>query len=534
MLDQSNPRRSLRAWYALLVFGFAVIISGCAKVGPDFERPEAEFAESYQDAADERVSPDPADTREWWKLFGDPVLESLIEQAYAGNPSLQIAGLRVYEARTTLGVAVGTLFPQAQAVTASGGVLELSEEAEPIANLPRSVRRDLDTNIANYRVGFDVAWELDFWGRFRRGVESADAALAASIASYDEVMVSLTGEVALAYVLLRTLEERLAVAESNAALQARSLEISEVRSENQLTTELDPQLARALLRNTQAIVPELEAGIRRVKNALSVLIGKPPGALDVELARGSGIPTATDVVSLGMPSELLRRRPDVRRAELLAAAQSARIGIAKADFFPAITLVGSVGAASEFGGDLFDSASRFGFGLVGLRWNILNYGRISNLVRTEDARFQQLLVNYQNTVLKAAAEVEDATTSYLAARDQVGYLEDGAAASQRAVDLSTIQYRDGVASYTRVLDSQRFLLLQQDQVAQARGRVAASLVSVYKALGGGWELRDLDALIPDDVRETMGERTNWGDLLEEGGLAPVDEEDRGTFRLPGQ
>jgi NodT family efflux transporter outer membrane factor (OMF) lipoprotein len=499
-----------------LVVVSSLLLSGCITLGPDFETPESQVADGWLEAEDERVKSDPPETLEWWKTFHDPILESLIQQAIERNPTLQIAGLRVYESRASLGIAVGSLYPQVQQAGASVGTAEISENAEPFANLPRPVRDGVDTTLSNFRLGFDAAWELDFWGRFRRGVESADAHMAATIASYDDVLVTLTGEVAAAYVLFRTLEERLAVAESNVAVQARSLEIAEVRSRNQLTTELDPALARALLRDTQSQVPALRAAIRKVKNALSVLLNKPPGVLDAELGTG-GIPTSPIEVALGVPADLLRRRPDVRRAELE---------------FPALSLVGSIGWSSNSTGDLLDSASRFGFGLVGVRWNILNYGRIINLQRSEDARFQQLIVNYQNTALRAAREVEDAAASFLAAHEQVEFLADGAKASERAVELATIQYRDGVTDYTSVLDSQRFLLAQQDALTRARGRVAESLIAVYKALGGGWEQRDLDALVSDETRETMSERTYWGDLLEPGSVAPVPEEDRGSVRLP--
>ena len=516
----------------LLAMG-ATLLTGCLTLGPDFETPDSQVADAWLEAEDEQVKAEAPQTLEWWKTFEDPVLESLVRQAVERNPTLQIAGLRVYEARAMLGTAVGNLYPQVQQASGSLGTLEVSENAEPFANLPGPVRDGVDTEISNFRLGFDAAWELDFWGRFRRGVESANAHMAATIAGYDDVLVTLTGEVAGAYVLLRTLEERLAVAESNVATQARSLEISEVRSRNQLTSELDPALARALLRDTQAQVPELRAAIRKVKNALSVLLDRPPGALDAELDAGDGrIPSTPVEIAVGVPADLLRRRPDVRRAGLQAAAQSARIGIAKADLFPALTLVGSIGWSSQSTGDLLDSASRFGFGLVGVRWNILNYGRIINLQRSEDARFQQLIVNYQNTALRAAQEVEDATASFLAAHEQVELLADGAQAAERAVELSLIQYRDGIADYTRVLDSQRFQLTQQDALARARGRVAESLVAVYKALGGGWEQRDLDALVSDGTREAMSERTYWGDLLEPGAVEPVPEEERGRWRLP--
>ena len=306
-------------------------------------------------------------------------------------------------------------------------------------------------------------------GRFRRTVESVDANLAATVATYDDVLVTLTGEVAGAYILLRTLEERLAVAESNVAIQQRSLEISEARNRNQLTTELDPQIARAFLRDTQATIPPLKAAIRQVKNVLCLLLGKTPGELDAQLGAGGTIPATPTEVTIGIPAELLRRRPDIRRAEHRAAAQSARIGIAKSELYPAFRLLGSIGYASESVSDLFESDSLRGLGLVGFRWNIFNYGRIQNLVRVEDARFQQLVVNYQNTVLKAAREVEDATISFVSAQEEAALFEDGAKASARAVELSLIQYREGTSDFTRVLDAQRFLLLQQDGLTRARG-----------------------------------------------------------------
>ncbi len=514
-----------------LVFLFvSIFVGGCVTLGPDFETPESDVAENWLESDDERITAVSGDYAEWWKAFNDPILESLIQQAYEQNKTLQIAGLRVFEARAVLGIAGGNLYPQVQQAGGSVGKVGLSKNADPIANLPPNI--GFDTRFGNYRLGFDASWELDFWGKFGRTVESADANLAATIATYDDVLVTLIGEVAGAYVLLRTLEERLAVAESNVAIQQRSLEISEARNRNQLTTELDPQIARAFLRDTQATTPQLRAAIRQVRNALCVLLGKTPGELDTELDAASGIPVAPTEVALGIPAELLRRRPDIRRAELRAASQSARIGIAKSEMYPAFSLIGNIGYAAQNGSDLFDSDSLRGFGLVGFRWNILNYGRIRNLVRVEDARFQQLIVNYENTVLKAAREVEDATTRFISAQEQVAFLEDGAKASQRAVDLSLIQYREGTADYTRVLDSQRFLLLQQDQLMRARGDVAGSLVALYKALGGGWERRSLDSLVPADTRQIMMERTNWGDLMEAESVEPVPEDKRGGWRAP--
>ena len=507
-------------------------IGGCVTLGPDFETPESDVADDWLESDDDRISSVSGDYAEWWQAFNDPILESLIQQAYEQNKTLEIAGLRVFEARAALGIAAGNLYPQVQQVGGSVGQVEISRNAEPIANLPDSVRQAADTSFGNYRLGFDAAWELDFWGKFGRTVESADANLAATIATYDDVLVTLIGEVAGAYVLLRTFEERLTVAESNVAIQQRSLEISEARNRNQLTTELDPQIARAFLRDTQATIPQLKATIRQVRNALCLLLGKTPGELDTQLDAASGIPLAPTEVALGIPAELLRRRPDIRRAELRAASQSARIGIAKSELYPAFSLIGNIGYAANSSSDMFDSDSQRGFVLAGFRWNILNYGRIRNLVRVEDARFQQLIVNYENTVLKAAREVEDATIKFISTQEQVAFLQDGAKASQRAVDLSLIQYREGTADYTRVLDSQRFLLLQQDQLTRARGKVSESLVALYKALGGGWERRSLDSLVPADTRQIMMERTNWGDLMEAESVEPVPEEKRGGWRAP--
>ena len=514
----------------LILCVFAV--SACTTVGPDYKTPDAVVAEDWLEADDQRFSGADADFSQWWQAFNDPVLTDLVQQAYEKNNTLQIAGLRVFEARAMLGVAAGTLYPQIQTLNGSVSQVEISENADPVSTLPSGIRDSIDTSFSNYRLGFDAVWELDFWGRFSRTVESADANLAATLATYDDVLVTLTGEVARAYILLRTLEERLAVAESNAAIQARSLEISEVRNRNQLTTELDPQIARAFLRDTQSTIPRLRSSVRQTRNALCLLLGTTPGSLDKQLDAGKGIPDAPTAASLGVPAELLRRRPDIRRAESRAAAQSARIGITKAELYPAFSLVGNVGLASESGSDLFESDSFRGIGLVGFRWNIFNYGRIRNLVRAEDSRFQQTIVNYQNTVLKAAREVEDAASRFASSQEQIDFLKDGVDASQRAVELSLIQYREGTAEYTRVLDSQRFLLLQQDQLTRARGEVAESLVAIYKALGGGWEQRQLDELISDDTRDEMRERTNWGGLLEAGSVAPVPKEERGKWRRP--
>ena len=254
-------------------------------------------------------------------------------------------------------MAVGRLYPQIQQASAQASTVELSENADIISSLPDDVSRRTDTTFQDYGVGLDAAWELDFWGRFRRGVEFADADLAGSIASYDDMLVMLTGEVAATYVLLRSFEERLAFARENVAIQQRSLEIAEVRFRGGLTSELDVQLARALLRNTQTLVPLFDSGVRQSRNALSQLLAMPPSDLTDILGASGTIPATPENVAVGAPADLLRRRPDIRQAELVAAAQSARIGIARADMYPAFRLVGSVGYFADSTSDLLESDS---------------------------------------------------------------------------------------------------------------------------------------------------------------------------------
>lgn len=503
------------SWSGLFLASLSVIfLSACASVGPDFEKPQADVAPEWLQADNEQISTDPATYREWWKNFNDPVLDELIDRAYRNNLTLQIAGLRVYQARAVLGVATGAKYPQIQQMTAGAGGTRLSTNAEPISNLPDPVRNGVDNTFGNYRLGFDAAWEMDFWGRYRRIGESAGANYLANIATYDDVLVTITAEVASAYIQLRTLEERLAIAEQNVALQQRSLDIAAVRNRNQLTTELDPALASSLLSTTRALVPATRAGIRDIKNALSVLLGESPGEIDDLLARSSGIPVPPMEASVGMPADLLRRRPDIRRAEYRAASQSARIGIAKADLYPSLSLVGSVGVASADMGDLFESDSFRAFGFLSFRWNIFNYGRIKNLVRAEDALFQQSIVNYHNMVLNSVMEVEGATNRFIEAQEEAAILADGVEASGRAVKLADTQYREGTASYNRVLESQRFLLMTQDGHASARERIGTNFVAMYKALGGGWDASEHEKdLVPAEMIETMQQRVNWGDML---------------------
>ena len=381
-------------------------------------------------------------------------------------------------------------------------------------------------------------WELDFWGKFRRGIESADASLLSSIAAYDNALVALTGDVASTYVQIRTLEERLRIARENVEIQKESLQIAEARFKGGATSERDVQQALTQLNSTEATIPQLETQLRQQLNALSTLLGLPPGQLGERLAGSSGIPAAPLEIAVGMPAELLRRRPDILSAEYQAAAQCAQIGVAKADLYPAFSLSGNFGFlatdAGQFAlGDLSSWRSRTGSIGPAFQWNVLNYGQITNNVRLQDARFQELIVTYQNTVLQAQQEVENGLISFLKSQERVGSLTRAADAAKRTVDLSLIQYREGATDYTTVLTAEQALISQQDSLAVGQGDVPQGLIAVYRAFGGGWEIREGDNFIPVDTREVMEKRTNWGNLLTPAAAEPPSPEKRDTlFRAP--
>jgi NodT family efflux transporter outer membrane factor (OMF) lipoprotein len=484
----------------------AVMLGGCAfKMGPDYVTPEAAVAGDWLEAADPQIRSEPADHSEWWTVFDDPVLNQLVEIAYDQNLSLQSAGIRVLEARAIRGISYGEQFPQLQQARGEFSRNQLSDEAPNVGAA--------DTAFNFWSFGFDTAWEVDFWGKFRRGVESADASLLASVANYDDVLVTLLADVAATYTQIRTFEERIALARENVRIQARSLQIAEVRFRNGLVTELDVTQARSVLRDTEALIPVLETGLRQAQNALFVLLGMPPGPAQDVIGGPGLIPKAPPEVVIGVPAELLRRRPDVRRAEREVAAQSARIGIAETNLLPRFSLGGSVGIDSRQFTGLFTPGAVTGFIGPFFQWDILNYGRLKNAVRVEDARFQALVAAYQNTVLRAGQEVENAVVGYLRAQDQVRLLDDSVEASQRSVDLSLAQYRDGLVDYIRVLDSERFLVQQQDRLTAARGDIALNLIGMYRALGGGWQMRLGDDFVPQDIQDQMRNRTDWGDIL---------------------
>jgi len=489
-VGQPSPRSCARLAWLLLLGGLAC---GCTslpeyihngfKVGPNYGRPPAPVAREWIDAADVRVRSEADDLSKWWTVFNDPVLNSLVCSAYQQNLSLRVAGFRVLEARAQMLIDVGNLLPQTQAMTGSYTRNALSRETAN-SNFVTSGKRWF----SQWQYGFNLSWELDFWGRFRRAVEADAAALDASVENYDDVLVTLLGDVATNYVNLRTLEGRIKYARANVDLQRKTLEIVQGRFKNGLTSELDVDQARSTLEQTEAAIPELEISLRQTSNQLCILLGIPPEELRQRLGPAP-IPSAPPQVVVGIPADLLRRRPDVRRAERQAAAQSARIGIAEAEFYPHIAINGTMNYEAEHFKDLFREKAFSGTVGPSFQWNILNYGRLLNNVRLQDATFQELVAAYQNTVLSAQQDVENGLVTFLKAQQRTKSQQSSVDDAAKAVQIALAQYNAGTIDLTRVTLLEQNLVQQQDTLAQAQGEIALGLIQAYRALGGGWQIR---------------------------------------------
>jgi NodT family efflux transporter outer membrane factor (OMF) lipoprotein len=490
-----------------------LIMTGCKTVGPDFEKPAVPVADTWLEADNENVDTSSTTYQDWWAVFEDPALSKLIDTSYRQNLSLQVAGLRVMEARAQLGIATGLKYPQSQSVGGGYAYSRSSINAPPLSNLPDNVLQGIDRSVGVWSASFDATWEADVWGKFARGVEAADANLAANMLNYDAVLVTLTGDVAALYTSIRTLQERLDFAYSNVKLQQKALGLANSRFKLGATSELDVQQARGLLYNTKSLIPVFLLNLERAQNTLSFLLGLPPSNLETMLGASRNIPTAPASIAVGIPADLLRRRPDVRAAEMAAAAQSANIGVSQAALYPSFALAGSLGLAGGSFSDLFDGGAATGFIMPFFKWDIFNYGRIKNNVRVQDARFEQAVTAYQNTALAAAKEVQDGLQGFLRTQEQVGHLKNAVTASARAAELAMAQYSQGATDYTRVLNTQTALLQQQDTLTAARGQVVSNLVATYKALGGGWQLREGSNYVSPELIDTMELRTDWGELL---------------------
>ena len=345
-------------------------------------------------------------------------------------------------------------------------------------------------------------------------------------------MVMLISEVAATYTQIRTLQVRIKIAAENVKIQEESLTLAESRFKNGATSELDVAQAKSALNETRSSVPVLQTQLSQSIYRLNLLFSKPPANLLKRLGEAAVIPFASKEVAIGIPADLLRRRPDIRLAERQAAAQSALVGVAETQLYPSFFLSGSLGLQSDTASDLFSINSWTGSLMPGFSWPILNYGRLKNNVRVQDAAFQEAILNYQNTVLVATNEVESSLAGFLGTQKQVKYLKASAKSAKRSLKLSMIRYREGSSTFTRVLNSQTQLRRVQESLANAKGQVALNLISTYKALGGGWEIRIGKSILPSEIKATMEERTDWGDMLESTPPPDKDEAERGETVVP--
>ncbi|MEE4277768.1 MAG: efflux transporter outer membrane subunit [Halieaceae bacterium] len=519
-------RTLLRRLKPVSLLSAGVLLSACTTLGPEYLEPTPEWLAAWQpglygqyDAAGSSAAAAARDANaagplsDWWRRFEDPQLEALVSEALRASPTLQLAGLRIVEAGARLRGAEALRLPQQQTLQSTAAYLR---QRRSDGLLPAS-----DNSFGSYDATLAAGWELDFWGRFRRGIEAADAAWLASVAAQRDAQVLLIARTAELYFAWCSTQLRIAIARENADIQKRSFEITTRLFERGQESELDLQQARTQYLATLATIPDLERQLTQQRNALALLLGRPPGPL-AELGRAASALPVFDPVSIReLPAQLLLRRPDVRAAAWQAAAQSAQIGIASAELYPAISLFGSFGWAGDSLGITRDGTT-FAAGPA-LRWNIFDYGRIRANIRVQDARLQQALLAFDVSVLDAAREIDDAAVAVVKTAEASAVLAQSRAAAQRSLELANRRYQEGYADFQRVLDAQRALFTQAERELQAQSAHIFAVIALYKALGGGWQSMPLEAMIPAEVRQQMRERTNWGELLQ--GSPPANLED---------
>jgi len=478
--------------FTKIVNAFLLIsLTGCTTVGPDYVPPEKKVPEKFNTQLEavkieppkvEKEEPAPVPvkkvTREmlgdWWQTLEDPVLSQIIDKAIKGNLDLKLAQSRIREERARRGIAQSGRFPTIDA-SASTTRQQTSQES--------------NTGQANnlHSTGFDASWEIDLFGGIQRNVESAEATVAAREEDLNDTLVTLVAEAALNYVEIRTFQARLQAAEKNLKSQEDTLQIVKDRLESGLTTSLTLEQANYNLENTKSQIPTLKIGIEQGKNGLAVLLGEFPGALKQELDNYKPVPVLPIEVAIGVPADLLRRRPDIRRTERELAAQTARVGVATADLYPKLTLIGSVGLESLSAASLFTGpAAAFSIGPK-VTWPVFNAGRIRQNIKVEDEKQEQSLIQYELSVLTAVKDVENAMIDYAQEQVRRNSLIKTSQAANRAVELARELYAAGLSDFLGVLEAERSLFQFQDQLAASEGSVVSNLIRLYKSLGGGWK-----------------------------------------------
>lgn len=500
------------AYRKLTTLLFAGGLSACAVLGPEYTEPRAGWVDEWESSLYGQVEAPTTSVEErdrelafWWSSFEDPILNELLKIARAENPGLRIAGLRIIETRAILGIAQGNRYPQLQQATGS---------------LIRSNSWDTDgdnagdrTDVLAFDSGFNLGWEIDFWGRFARSIESADAAFFASITNEQNLQVLLNAQVAQTYFAYRTTTRQISIAQQNADLQKRSLEITEKLYNSGQAAELDLQQAKAQYFATLASIPNLQITQQQLSNALALLLGRAPGNMPELESLPDSLPSLNAMMIQDIPGRLLMRRPDIRSAAWQVAAQSAQVGVAEAALYPSISLFGSI---SWSGNNIAASPDTISTGIgPSFTWNLFNYGRIKNNIRVQDVRLQQAIENYQNTVLQAAREIDDAAIAVQKTLEQDAIIEQSLNAAERALTLSTSRYQEGYSDFQRVLDAQRALAAQSNNRVATKGAHINAVITFYKALGGGWQQTSIEQIVPKELREQMEERSDWDNHLEQ-------------------
>ena len=505
-----------------------LMLSGCGKLGPDFmgvgNPPIPEKWKHEGTRSDKYIA-------QWWKTFHDPTLNTLVQKTYAQNLDIKSAGLRIAQARSVLGISEGLAFPQVQTISGS-------------ASSSHTKARDVATVGAN----FDIGWELDVWGKYARGIESSEAILYASIASYNDIMVSVIAEVARNYINYRTAQERLAYAVRNVRIQERVTEMTEIQFNSGNVSELDMQQARTQLYSTRSAIPAIELLKVKARNAMALLLGtdnrtidkiliskneryrdtvtkymgkKKKGAVQIkqdktDLLNVAMIPQANLNPYNKIDAELITRRPDIKVAEYQVRSNNALIGSSIAELYPSFSVFGNIGFNSNNASGSWISGSNALGVTVGpaFSWNIFQYGRIKNQIRLQDAVFEESLVNYNKSVLSAVNEVSDALNGYVLTEKQQIENKKAVDASVRAFNISVIQYNDGLVSYQRLLSTVQKLTQTQDLYATMKGNLSLNAILLYKALGGGWQISKGKSYLSAETAARMKKTVDWDKYLD--------------------
>ena len=475
LVIKKQPRLAFRYLLGFAMFG--VLLSGCALVGPDFQQPELPMLSAEYQARESLQQP-AVDLDSWWQSFADPTLDQLVSQALSNNLTVQITAERIIEARANVNLNGGNLLPNGVSIT-SYEYRKRSPNARPFVG-------QNGNPFQLFNLGFDSSWEIDLFGRLERSIQAAEAELIAREYSLQDVQQTLVADVATSFLSIRLLQDQIHTVQKSLELQQETTTVVNGRAKAGVATKLDSEQTSAFLHRTNAAMAELELQLDVEFNRLSILLGQSPGSPLRDFVGFGPIPDAPYLPAAGIPADLLRRRPDVRQAEAVVSEATARIGIAKADFYPTLTLLGTIGVSAQDVSSLFQTDSLlFNVG-PSFSWNILNFGRIRNNVEIHESLMRQAAGGYRVAVLNAVQEVEDSMARYDGFRKQVDALQNAVQSDAKAVGLSLQRYEMGKSNFQRVLDVQMQMLQDAQAVATARANANIQLIKLYKAVGGGW------------------------------------------------